>query len=97
MAVHYMYIHVVSNDLACKRRIDWNNPGVPDPPAARPTVTPKSAIASVTLALSATARGAHMQEFEGIKVLFVAGFGSIVRDRIGVQRLYGEALNFLIQ
>ncbi len=34
-----------------------------------------------------------MQEFEGIKVLFVAGFGPIVRDRIAGRKLYGEALN----
>ena len=34
-----------------------------------------------------------MQEFEGIKVLFVAGFGPIVRDRIAGRKLYGETLN----
>ncbi|MGH6663903.1 MAG: VOC family protein [Pseudolabrys sp.] len=34
-----------------------------------------------------------MQEFERIKVLFVAGFGPIVRDRAAGRSLYGEALN----
>lgn len=34
-----------------------------------------------------------MQEFEGIKVLFVAGFGPIVRDRITGRKLYGDTLN----
>lgn len=34
-----------------------------------------------------------MQEFEHIKVLFVAGFGPIVRDRVAGQRLYGETLD----
>jgi len=34
-----------------------------------------------------------MQEFEGIKVLFVAGFGPIVRDRIAGRKLYGQTLN----
>jgi hypothetical protein len=34
-----------------------------------------------------------MQEFEGIKVLFVAGFGAIVRDRVAGRKLYGETLN----
>ena len=34
-----------------------------------------------------------MQEFEGIKVLFVAGFGPIVHDRIAGRKLYGETLN----
>ncbi len=34
-----------------------------------------------------------MQEFEGIKVLFVAGFGPIVRDRAAGRKLYGETLN----
>ena len=38
-------------------------------------------------------RGAHMQEFESIKVLFVAGFGPIVHDRIAGRKLYGETLN----
>jgi hypothetical protein len=41
----------------------------------------------------ASARGAHMQEFERIKVLFVAGFGPIVRDRVAGGKLYGETLN----
>jgi hypothetical protein len=36
---------------------------------------------------------AHMQEFERIKVLFVAGFGPIVRDRVAGGKLYGETLN----
>ncbi len=40
-----------------------------------------------------SARGAHMQEFEGIKVLFVAGFGPIVGDRVAGRKLYGETLN----
>ena len=34
-----------------------------------------------------------MQEFERIKVLFVAGFGPIVRDRIAGRNLYGETFN----
>ncbi len=34
-----------------------------------------------------------MQEFEGIKVLFVAGFGPIVGDRVAGRKLYGETLN----
>jgi hypothetical protein len=34
-----------------------------------------------------------MQEFERIKVLFVTGFGPIVRDRIVSRTLYGEILN----
>jgi hypothetical protein len=34
-----------------------------------------------------------MQEFQGIKVLFVAGFGPIVRDRVASRKLYGETLN----
>lgn len=34
-----------------------------------------------------------MQEFERIRVLFVAGFGPIVGDRIASRKLYGEALN----
>jgi len=34
-----------------------------------------------------------MQEFERIKVLFVAGFGPIVRDRVAGGNLYGETLN----
>ena len=34
-----------------------------------------------------------MQEFERIKVLFVAGFGPIVRDRSVGRNLYGETLN----
>jgi len=34
-----------------------------------------------------------MHEFERIKVLFVAGFGPIVRDRIASRNLYGETFN----
>jgi hypothetical protein len=34
-----------------------------------------------------------MQKFERIKVLFVAGFGPIVRDRAAGAKLYGETLN----
>jgi hypothetical protein len=34
-----------------------------------------------------------MPEFERIKVLFVAGFGPIVRDSIAGRKLYGETLN----
>ena len=34
-----------------------------------------------------------MQEFEHIKVLFVAGFGPIVRDRVAGRQLYGETLD----
>ena len=34
-----------------------------------------------------------MQKFEGIRVLFVAGFGPIVRDRIAGRKLYGQTLN----
>ena len=34
-----------------------------------------------------------MQEFERIKVLFVAGFGPIFRDRVAGGNLYGETLN----
>jgi Glyoxalase-like domain len=34
-----------------------------------------------------------MEKFERIKVLFVAGFGPIVRDRIAGRKLYGETLN----
>lgn len=34
-----------------------------------------------------------MQEFEGIRVLFVAGFGPIVRDRIAGRKLYDQTLN----
>ncbi|KAE8759522.1 glyoxalase [Paraburkholderia madseniana] len=34
-----------------------------------------------------------MQEFERIKVLFVAGFGPIVRDKIAGRNLYGETFN----
>ena len=34
-----------------------------------------------------------MQEFEPIKVLFVAGFGPIVRDRAAGRQLYGETLD----
>jgi hypothetical protein len=33
-----------------------------------------------------------MQTIEGIKVLFVAGFGPIVRDRAAGRALYGDAL-----
>ena len=38
-----------------------------------------------------------MQEFERIKVLFVAGFGPIVRDRVAGGNLYGETLNILFK
>ena len=34
-----------------------------------------------------------MQEFERIKILFVAGFGPIVRDKSVSRNLYGEILN----
>ena len=34
-----------------------------------------------------------MQKFEGINVLFVSGFGPIVRDRIAGRKLYGDALH----
>ena len=34
-----------------------------------------------------------MQEFEHIKVLFVAGFGPIVRNRVAGRQLYGETLD----
>ncbi|MFM0209533.1 glyoxalase [Paraburkholderia sediminicola] len=34
-----------------------------------------------------------MQEFERIKILFVAGFGPIVRDKSVGRNLYGEILN----
>ena len=34
-----------------------------------------------------------MQEFECIKILFVVGFGPIVRDRIAARELYRETLN----
>ena len=34
-----------------------------------------------------------MQEFERIKILFVAGFGPIVRDKIAGRNLYGETFN----
>lgn len=34
-----------------------------------------------------------MRDFEQIKILFVAGFGPIVRDPDAARRLYGEALN----
>jgi hypothetical protein len=34
-----------------------------------------------------------MQEFERIKILFVAGFGPIVRDTIVSRHLYGETLH----
>jgi hypothetical protein len=34
-----------------------------------------------------------MRKFERIKVLFVAGFGPIVRERIAGRDLYGETLN----
>jgi hypothetical protein len=34
-----------------------------------------------------------MQKFERIKVLFVAGFGPVVRDRIAGRNLYGTTLN----
>jgi hypothetical protein len=33
-----------------------------------------------------------MKELEDIKVLFVAGFGPIVRDQVAGRRLYGETL-----
>jgi hypothetical protein len=33
-----------------------------------------------------------MSDLERIKILFVAGFGPIVRDREAARRLYGEAL-----
>jgi hypothetical protein len=52
-----------------------------------------SRLAGYVRGLSAAARGAHMQEFERIKVLFVAGFGPIVRDRIAGRNLYGETFN----
>jgi len=45
----------------------------------------------------ASARGAHMQEFERIKVLFVAGFAPIVRDRVASGKLYGETLNISLK
>jgi hypothetical protein len=35
----------------------------------------------------------HVQEFQGVTVLFVAGFGPIVRDRTGARALYGDTLN----
>lgn len=38
-----------------------------------------------------------MQQFEGIKVLFVAGFGPIVRDRIAGRKLYAQALNIFFK
>jgi hypothetical protein len=34
-----------------------------------------------------------MRQFEGIKVLFVAGFGPIVHDPVAGQKLYSETLN----
>jgi hypothetical protein len=34
-----------------------------------------------------------MHEFEGIKVLFIAGFGPIVRDKTMSRNLCGETLN----
>ena len=34
-----------------------------------------------------------MREFKGIRVLFVAGFGPIVRDRNAGRKLYGQTLN----
>ena len=34
-----------------------------------------------------------MQKFEGIKVLFIVGFGPVVRDQNAGRRLYGETLN----
>jgi hypothetical protein len=34
-----------------------------------------------------------MQALEGIKVLFVAGFGPIVRDKVAGRKLYGDTLN----
>jgi hypothetical protein len=39
-----------------------------------------------------TGKAGHIQEFEHIKVLFVAGFGPIVRDKAAGRRLYGETL-----
>ena len=41
----------------------------------------------------ASAKELNMQELERIKVLFVAGFGPIVRDRAVGANLYGETLN----
>ncbi|WP_408490777.1 VOC family protein [Paraburkholderia sediminicola] len=45
------------------------------------------------LAPFAAKGGVHMQEFERIKVLFVAGFGPIVRDKSAGRNLYGVTLN----
>jgi glyoxalase/bleomycin resistance protein/dioxygenase superfamily protein len=38
-----------------------------------------------------------MPEFEGIKVLFIAGFGPIVGDRAAGRKLYGETLNIVFK
>jgi hypothetical protein len=57
---------------------------------------PRRCVSSQSFALadlSAVVKGARMQEFERIKVLFVAGFGPIVRDRSVGRKLYGDTLN----
>ena len=38
-----------------------------------------------------------MQQMTGIKVLFVAGFGPIVRDSAASRRLYGDTLNIVFK
>jgi hypothetical protein len=41
------------------------------------------------------AKGESMEAIEGIKVLFIAGFGPIVREAVPSSKLYGQVLGFI--